>query len=180
MTLRQGDVIELAVWLAGDETAEHLRQFMAEDAPAALKAKAGKDKALIGETRFEIKKPGDERAGPVPAWLEKRLMSMGRKAVLLSLKPNEPGEHYVAPILLVATAMVIGRKSTLKPRGFVDDLSPKDRADLRKRTKEVWDRAGVGYRPLTDQEADKLIDEHGPTAAYDAVLRVLDGGKARH
>jgi len=178
MTLRYGDRIELAIWLAGGETAEHLRQFMEEDARAALTSKANKENVLIGDPEFVIKKPGDDRVPEVPKWLEQKCISLGRMAVHIAPKDGGEPVTYEAPVLLVAEAMVIGRKPQVKTKSFLADLGPKELADLRRRTKEVWDKSGVGWRSLTDQECDKLIEEHGPGAAYDAVLATIGGGTA--
>lgn len=176
MTLRPGDTIELAIWLSGSETPEHIRSFMADDAKTALDAKAKAERVSIADPEFTAKLPGDDRVPPVPPWLEQKVISLGRKPVTLSLVQGREPKTYVAPVLLVAGAMVLGPKQSLQQKGFLADLSPSDLADLRKRTREVWDKSRVGWRTLTDQECDKLIDEHGPDAAVSAVMGAHHAG----
>ncbi|HYF53319.1 MAG TPA: hypothetical protein VEA41_03585 [Salinarimonas sp.] len=180
MTLRYGDHLTLSIWLAGDETPEMLRQFMAEDAKQGLTLRADKERVKIGEPSFEAKLPGADRVPPVPKWLEDKIATIGRKPVVLSLVEGKEPVTYPAPVLLVAEAMVIGQKPSVAKRGFLADLGPEDLKRLRRRTREIWDSSGVGYRTLTDQECDKLIDEHGPDAAAEAVMRVIQPANAVH
>jgi hypothetical protein len=171
-----GDHITLALWLAGDETPEMLRQFLTEDAQQALTLKADQEGVRLAKPTFEAKLPGDDRVPAVPKWLELKLATIGRKPVILSLVEGKEPVTYQAPVLLVAEAMVLGPKPSVRKRGFLADLGIEDLKRLRKRTREIWDNSGVGYRTLTDQECDKLIDEHGPDAAARAVLSSRNTG----
>jgi hypothetical protein len=169
MTLRLGDTLTLSFWLVGGEHPEHMRQFKA-DMAEGISIAADKESVRITDVTYRVLLPGDERAPKVPPWAEKKIKQIGRKPVTVSLVEGQEPASYQAPVLLVAEAMVLGPKAALKQKGFLADLTPSDLKRLRKRTREIWDNSKVGWRTLTDQECDKLIDEHGPDAAASAVL----------
>lgn len=160
--MKPGERMEIALWLGGGESPEHIRQFIA-DAKQVMTDKATKAKFMIGPLEFTVKLPGEERVPPVPKWLESKCISEGRQTVELSLIEGRP-ETYVVPALLVAEAAVLAPLPQFNKRAFVSDLSAKDLRRLRQITKS---KAG---RPMTDLEADEIIEQVGPGAGFDAVL----------
>ena len=131
---------------------------------------------MISPPVFTVKQPGDDRVPPVPMWLEQKCMSLGRRELTITLKDGDAPQTWLAPVFLVVEGMVLGNKPQFEKRTFIGDLTAKDHARLRKLTKDAWLRADVGTRPLTDDEADRIIEQNGPDAAYTAVMDTIRTG----
>lgn len=172
MTLRPGDCIDAAFWMAGEETSEHLRQFI-HDIELAIGAKAKAAGVITGPVKMTVKLPGEPRVPDTPKWLEQKCASIGRRLLEITLKPGET-KTFTAPVLLVAEATVMGQAPDYAKRTFVGDLSRKDLERLRKVTKAKVLR--TQRRQISDFEADDIIEQIGPDAAYGAVLDQLKAG----
>lgn len=160
-----GDTLELAVWLDGTETPYMLEHYQREIMPDVILESARRHKILTAPPSFHVKRPGEDRVPPVPAWLEQRIADHGRRMVTIGMGIQEQ-----APILLVAEAKVVGRMPDFSARSFLADLNPDDLKNLRVVTKRAWLAQNPGAGPLTDSEADTIIDQHGPDAARDLIL----------
>lgn len=169
--MKPGERMEIALWLGGGESPEHVRQFIA-DAKQAMTDKATKAGFMLGPLEFTVKLPGNERVPPVPKWLEAKCISEGRQTVSLSLIEGK-SETYVVPALLVAEATALAPLPQFNKRTFVGDLSVKDLASLRAATRRTI------KRPLSDLECDDIIEHIGPDAAFTAVMNQLETG-TRH
>ncbi len=167
--MKAGEVLELSIWLCGTETDEMLAHYQRDVIPGVLKDSAKKAGVLIAPSTFEVKRPGEERVPPVPKWLEDRIAEHGRRAVTIPgvLASDHPVE---APVLLVAEARVLGPAPDFSARSFLADLSPLDLKKLRAITKRSWLENNPSAGPLTDSEADAIIEKHGPDAAYQVTI----------
>lgn len=174
MTLRYGDRTQpIAFWLAGDETPEIIRQFMA-DAKLAIEQFGNQSNVMVSPTVFTVKLPGEPQVPDTPKWLELKCAELGRRSIVMPTEPGQPSQVYTAPVLLVAEATVLGRKPEFRKRTFVGDLSQKDLASLRAATRRTI------KRPLSDIECDDIIEHVGPDAAFDAVMGQLEAGATKH
>ena len=167
--MKAGEVLEMSIWLDGSETQAMIEHYQRDMIPSVLKDSAKKAGALISPATFEVKRPGEERVPPVPKWLEDRIAGTGRRAVAVPgvLVSDQPVE---APVLLVAEARVLGPAPDFSARSFLSDLSPLDLKKLRAITKRSWLENNPSAGPLTDSEADAIIEKHGPDAAYQVTV----------
>lgn len=134
--MKPGDVIEVAVWLDGRETAEIRRQYEAdvlETANLNLKAHG----LVVTGIRWIEKRPGEPRVPEPPNSISGRV-----------------------PRLLVAEIAV-----GVPPSAFVTELEPDDLARLRRLTRAAYEREWPEYGRLTDRQCDRLINDIGPDAA---------------
>lgn len=144
-----GQTIEIAIWLSGTETDEHLLRWQSETVPATLKEAEARDSIMLGPVRFSIKRPGEDRVPPVPKHI-----------------------HGPDVRLLLAEAPVLAKRPPVVviEQGLVADLTPEDLAKLRKVTRRAYAKAHPDFPPLTDRQCDQLINLAGPAAAV-ATLR---------
>lgn len=145
MTLRPGDVLEIAIWLDGTETPA-LRARFDKDLCTNLAEMAGIEGMIIGPLIMAEKRPGEDRVPKVP-------------------------DHIQGPDvrLLVGEARVICRQPFFAlPGSFVGDLDRKDLARLR----EITRRAAP--EQLSDMECERIIEEIGPAAAIEALRKMVD------
>ena len=168
--MKAGEVLEMSIWLDGSETPAMIEHYQRDMIPGVFKDSAKKAGFLVSSATFAIKKPGEARVPPVPKWLEDRIAEHGRRAVtvpgiLLSDQPIE------APVLLLAEARVLGPAPDFSARSFLADLSPPDLKKLRAITKRSWLENNPTAGPLTDSEADAIIERHGPDAAYEVTIQ---------
>lgn len=151
--MKPGDMAEIAMWLDGRETPQQRQQFEA-DCVTAMRKTEDQHKIMIGPVRFIEKRPGEERVPAVP-------------------------DHIAGPNvrLLVAEARVLARQpQILPPRSFLLDLDLKDLMRLRTITKRAHKKARPNEPALSDAEADKIIEQFGPEAAIDTLMKAVDGG----
>jgi hypothetical protein len=146
-----GQVIELAIWLSGEETEEHLRRFREEDMPAEFKSIADHWMLTFGPLMFTTKKPGDHRVPPVPKHI-----------------------HGIDVKLIVVEAEVVGwREAPKRDSAFLADLRPDDLQKLRRATKAAHRRAHPGMPDLPDENCDAIINDLGPEAAYNLIAKLM-------
>jgi hypothetical protein len=142
--MKPGEQIELAIWLTGTETPEHIKRFKEIDAPAIAKATEQQNGVAIGPLRFTIKKPGDDRVPKVPDHIK------GPDVRLLVCE----AETYDAPPSVISVGGL----------GFIHDLTPEDLARLRKLTRRAHAKVSPGDR-LSDKHCDTIIESLGPDVA---------------
>ena len=144
--MRIGEVVESAIWLSGEETAEDRRRFET-DVCAAIDILCNDMGFLHGPVTFIEKRPGDDRVPAVP-------------------------DHIQGPRvrLLVAEAELTTRKPESKPDSFVANLDRQDAIRLRHLTRRAQAKH-MPDRKLTDAECDKIIEQYGPEAALDTLRR---------
>lgn len=142
-----GQLIEVAIWLNGQETEEDLRRWVEETIPSTFKAAEARDRIVLGSVRYTEKLPGQDRVPPVPRHIS---------------GPNVR--------LLVAEAVVLGKTKPVIEVGFIGDLTDEDLQRLRRLTRRAHQRAHPDFPPLTDAQCDAVINMMGPQAAV-ATLR---------
>ena len=132
----------------GRETEIHIKQFKL-DCLEAFRYIGSRNGVLFGGVEYEKKKPYDDMVPPVPDGCAERELTF-----------------------LVASAKVVWTPSFGSPRPdslFAAQLEPDDLRRLRKLTREAYTKAYKGKLPLTDAQADTLINELGPEAAVDSL-----------
>lgn len=147
--MKTGEIAEIAIWLNGEETEEHLRRWKEEEIPAIMKKTEDNYKVRLGPVRFFELQPGQDRVPPVP-----------------------PSIQGLDVRLLIAEADVIARKKVSEAKAantFVNDLTKSDLGRLRSITRRAHFKAR-GIR-LTDKECDAVIDHLG----IEIALRNLRG-----
>lgn len=140
--IKIGDTLELAIWLTGTETRQHVEQWRV-DVPMLLTAPWPQFRISLSPLRWTIKRPGEDRVPPVPASI------------------SGPDVR-----LLVAEADVVAIGDIPRDRAFVGDLDKKDLAKLRKITKRALGQDG---RIISDDVADSIIEKLGPDSAARAL-----------
>jgi hypothetical protein len=147
-----GAVIEVAIWLSGEETEDHLRRFREDDMPEQFRQIAEHWLLIIGPLMFSTKKPGADRVPPVPRHI-----------------------HGTDVKLIVVEAEVLGwRDAPKRGSAFLADLTSDDLQKLRKATRAAHAKAHPGMPPLPDANCDAIINEFGPEAAYNLIKRLTD------
>lgn len=142
---KPGEIIETAIWLSGQETAEDLTRF-AHDVRNALDEAAAAAGVVITDPHALTKYPGDERVPEVP-------------------------DHISGPDvrLLVIEALVTGYAQADNDNFTVNELEPDDLARLRRITRgryeEMMRMRGLDPPALTDRQCDTIINDAGPEAA---------------
>jgi len=143
-----GDVMEVSLWFNFEKPGE------------AEKAKEGIYKAFIlteekhgvrlGPVDFEVLAPGDERV------------------------PEPPGHFGGTPKLMLGFAIVekLVYQTIGGNHGFTQDLEPDDLETLRALTRKAHKQHKPLAVPLTDEQADTVINEVGPETA----MKSLDSG----
>lgn len=164
-----GEVFETALWLDGSETPDMMASWKRDVAMAAFDKIAKERGVVLGPPVYTVKKPGEDRVPPVPGWLEKRIAERGNRGGRVDIGEGEP-LTIDGPRLLVCERVAIRRVGPVytKP-SFLSELMPKDLNKLRAITKRAWLEAGGERGPLTDSEADAIIERLGPDAAADAI-----------
>ena len=140
-----GDTLETAIWVDGNETPAQWQQFKA-DVLEQMTAEVAASGYAISPLRWRTKKPGDERVPARP--------------------PHVDGPDVR---LLVGEATVMPALSS----NFLADLEPKDLTLLRGITRRAYARQYPAQPPLSDRQADTLINDLGPDAAVAALERGL-------
>lgn len=148
--MKPGEVIETAIWLDGTETAADRARFEA-DCTEAMSDLANQQRLILAPIVWTEHKPGEDRVPPVP-------------------------DHIKGPDvrLLVAEALILSVLPEMVTRSFLLDLETKDLLRLRALTRRSHKQARPTAARLTDEECDKIIEEIGPQAAYDAVRKAVD------
>lgn len=164
-----GTVIHAACWVVGLEKPEVVKQVKDEILAGGIAAHAREHGVLIGPVSFSFKKPGEEGVPNVPLWLEKELDVQGRKPVVVEGVAPPRGEP-LPPLLLVAEATVTGISPVYAKSTFLSELTPEDLKVLRAITKRAHAQNDPPALPLTDMEADRIIEELGPDTAKNAIL----------
>lgn len=145
--LRPRDTAELAVWISDSDPPGKLKWWKEEEAPRRFKESAEAARVKLGPIRFYELQPGEDRAGTPP--------------------DNIQG---INVRLLVAEADVLGFLPMPAPEyRFTDELKFEDLQKMRAATRRgygpVLAADGKSYRPLRDDECDKIINQIGPEAA---------------
>ena len=140
MTIKPGDVLQLAIWLDGTETQE-LKDRFQKDIQTAI----AEVPAITGPLMMTELKPGDEQVPPVPDDL------------------RGPDVR-----LLVAESTVIGLIEESEGY-FVGDLEPKDLERLRTILRRVHQSYNPGKPELSTEKCDEYINRNGPDAALEAL-----------
>jgi hypothetical protein len=142
--MNQGDVIESAIWITGEET-EELRQRFKSDVALAIAALCHDEGWLHGPVTFVEKRPGDDMVPPVP-------------------------NHISGPRvrLLVAEAIVTDKALETSKGSFVANLDRKDLKRLREITRRKWSDHHSG-EILSNDICDKWIEQLGPEAAIETL-----------
>lgn len=140
--IKLGDTLELAIWLTGTETRQHIEQWRV-DAPVMLTAPWPRFRIELSPLRWTIKRPGEDRVPPVPVSI------------------SGPDVR-----LLVAEADVTALGDIPRDRAFVGDLDKRDLAKLRKITKRALSKSG---RVISDEIVDTIIEKLGPDSAARAL-----------
>ena len=152
--MKVGDVIEMAMWADGTESPEVLEQFRL-DVDTAVRQFAEQNHVVMTPPYVLEKKPGEDRVPPVP-------------------------DHVRGPNvrLIVAESVIVGERSKLVGSTFLSEL---DAVDL-ERLRFITRRVHYGLNPdgtkraLTDEEVDRVIEEHGPEAAADVIRLGMSSG----
>ena len=148
--MKPGDIIESAIWLAGDET-DQMIQSWKDRVRETTNERAKMMNVQVGPFTWIIKSPGDERVPQVPDHI-----------------------HGINVRLLVGEAVVLGAKQTVihKQSGFVYDLTEQDLNNLRQITRRAHAKRNPGSR-LDDKQCDAVIEHLGPEIA----IRTLRSGR---
>lgn len=148
--MNKGDQCEVAIWMTGTEKPAEIEHWKTVVLEKIRKDTEANEEMEIGPFVVVEKRPGEERVPQVP-------------------------DHVSGPDvrLLFATATVGDRKPRPKiaPKfiGFAEDLIPKDRALLRRLTREAAHKANPG-NDLTAADVDRIIDEMGPDIAAKTIM----------
>lgn len=140
--MKAGDIAEVAIWMTGTETPEHLHHWKTVICRTIAEEAERQHHVTLGPWTFAEKRPGEDRVPPVP-------------------------DHVHGPDvrLLVAEAKIgPGRPVILKESGFVADLDKNDLERLRIITRRVHARKAPGDR-LSDRHCDQIIEALGPETA---------------
>lgn len=166
-----GEVFETAIWLDGSETPDTMASWKRDVCAPAFERAAKAKGVVLGPPVYIVKKPGDERCPPVPKWLEQRIAERGNRGGRVDIGEGEP-LTIDGPRLLVCERVAIRRVGPVYTKAsFLSELAPKDLTKLRAITKRQWLEAGGETGPLTDSEADAIIERLGPDAAADVIAR---------
>ena len=154
--MRIGDICVAADWLTGTETADEIEQAHAF-CKVAFQRLSDQKQVLFGPIQFSERHPGDEGVGSPP--------------------DNIKGPDVR---LLVGEAKVLRRKPQYAPPdGFhtlLDAVTLQDmRAATRRGHKAAHKRSPARYRPLTDDQCDRMIDEIGPVTVERMLREARDG-----
>lgn len=152
MTLHPGDVLEVAIWMTGEEP-DGLKGRFEGDLRASLANAAAVENVIIGPLIMTEKKPGEDRVPKVPDDV------------------HGPGVR-----LLVGEAQVVDYAPLLEEGNFVADLDQKDLERLRTILRRVHQSYNPGKPELTTEKCDEYINCNGPDAAL-AALREQVGVK---
>lgn len=134
------------------------------------------ERLLIGQTlerawwiKSEMDRPTGER------WIKRALaeaaMEAGATLAPIQWETLEPGderlpadrpERWRGARCLVGRCLVLAITRPLTPESFVASLERKDLDRLRSVTRVMHRRANPGHPPLSDSEADAMIEDIGP------------------
>lgn len=141
--MKEGDVVESAIWLTGEETEEQ-RMAYEYQVCGAISMLCRENGFFSGPVQFVEKRPGDARVPDVPEHI-----------------------HGDRVRLLIAEATVVAEVPVTLEGSFVNNLSPADLERLRAIT-----RKHSFPEMLSDSQCDKIIEDYGPRAAL-ATLKSL-------
>jgi hypothetical protein len=159
----------VANWFCGHETeAEYVAAI--ESFTEAFQIKANEARVDLGPAEWRVVRPGDEGCPEVPGWVVKVLNERGRHMLQFNFTDREP-IHAEAPALLVCVRKVTKRHGNFETRTFLADLTQDDHAKLRAVTKRQWLLYTGGEGPLTDSEADVFLEQIGPEAARNLIMK---------
>lgn len=147
--MKPGQTVETAMWLDGNETPAQAAQFR-QDVLTAMLEVARQQGMALSPLRWTEKHPGDDKVPEVP-------------------------DHIQGPDvrLLVAEADVMACLEKVGVGNFLAELEPRDLMRLRRVTRKAYAKQFPMYHPLTDRQADTLINDLGP----DAALASLETGR---
>ncbi|KKK73777.1 hypothetical protein LCGC14_2890380 [marine sediment metagenome] len=152
MTLSPGDVLEVAIWMTGEEP-DHLKGRFERDLWTNFASMADAENVIIGPLMMTEKRPGEHRVPVVP-----------------------DNVHGPDVRLLVGEAAVVGYTPVEAEGCFVADLEPRDLERLRTILRRVHQAYNPGKPELTTEKCDEYININGPDAAL-AALREQVGVK---
>lgn len=140
--MKAGQVAEIAIWLNGAETDEHLRRWKEEEIPAIMQRTAENYGVSLGPVQFKELRPGQDRVPQVPNHI-----------------------HGIDVRLLVAEAPVVPKAvyAAKAATSFVNDLTKTDLAKLRNITRHAYFKKNKVR--LGDKECDAVIDQLGVEVA---------------
>src|SRR6266567_3136146 len=127
-----GDVLELAIWLAGTETPEMVCQWK-HDSAYLIARSSGPLVAKLAPVEFEIKRPGEDRVPPVPHGI------------------SGPDVR-----LLIASSSIVGFEAVPEGAGFIAELDPRDLKRMRRITRKAHRDNNPGAPRLSDAVCDEL------------------------
>lgn len=140
--MRVGEILEVAIWLSGEETPEMVSDFERTVVDAMTKAEH-EHGFTLGPVEWTVKYPNEDRVPEPPAHVQG-----------------------IDVRLLVAEAEIKAiRPLTVSGPPLSQDLEPEHLARLRSVVRAAHARRMPMHRTLTDAECDEIIDEHGPGAA---------------
>jgi len=141
--MQTGDVIESAIWLTGEESAE-MRARYEDDVRGAIDYLCHEKGFIHGPVTFIEKRPEEDHVPEVPDHIQGQRVR-----------------------LLVAEATVVA-KATGKG-SFVANLEAKDLARLRDIIRRSWSKHVNDGGLINDAECDRIIETLGPEAALDTL-----------
>jgi len=147
--MKLGETLELAIWLNGDETIEHVRQWK-HDCKYIMERSFDGGTLKLSPLRFAVMRPGDDRVPPVP--------------------DNIQGPDVR---LLVVEAEVLGIVPAVVAASFLTELSSTDLERLRTITRRAHAKRTGNILP--DEICDEIIEELGPAMAMRALRQSVDG-----
>jgi hypothetical protein len=146
--MKPGEVLEMAIWLQGNETQEMKDRFR-DDIAEALST----TNLVTGPVIMTELSPGDDRVPPVPDHIQgPDVKLLVGEATVLDYTPGEP--DYEAG-----------------EGNFIGDLEPKDLERLRAILRRVHQTWNPGKPELSTEKCDEYINRNGPDAAL-AALRI--------
>ena len=146
--MKPGEIVEVAIWLNGEETDEQIAHWKTVQVPALLEQTEKQFGVLIRNIEFSTKYPGEDRVPPVPDHIS---------GINVRLLVCEAQVFSAPPKIEVAS-------------GFVHDLTKDDRNRLREITRRAYAKTHPGQW-LNNKQVDSIINAMGPEAA----LKTLDG-----
>lgn len=150
--MKPGDILELAIWLAGTETEADLANWKSGCDGIARKCEK-EHGVIIAPMEFVVKDVMDDRVPPVP-------------------------DHISGPDVRLLVGEAIVKAWALTPRedpGFVADIEKDDLERLRAMTRKAHRKAKPRDPALTDRQCDQIINSLGPDAAVKTLRGTADG-----
>lgn len=142
--MKVDDLIESSIWITGDESPA-TRSRYEHDVRNAIDDMCADEGFEYGKVRFIEKLPGSDRVPKVPDHVQGSRVR-----------------------LLVAEALIIGKRIINSKGSFIANLDKKDLMRLRQLTRNQWAKHNPGHR-LNDSECDNYIEAYGPEAAIETL-----------